>query len=30
MLQDHCPVCLHRWHIVAKRLYGSRCHLVRR
>ena len=25
-----CPVCLWRWCIVAKRLDGSRCHLVRR
>jgi len=28
MLSDRCLSCLWRWCIVAKRLHGSRCHLV--
>jgi len=30
MLSDRCLSCLPRWYIVAKRLDGSWCHLVRR
>jgi len=30
MIWDHYPVCLQHWSIVAKRLDGSRYHLVRR
>jgi len=30
LLSDRCLSCLRRWCIVAKRLDGSRCHLVRR